>query len=88
MANTTGPKLLRVECCKTKKQVRAGEWTLVGSFRAENTSVWQQFEIPRRLDAVNITRRWKVTFVSNFGNTTAVAVNGVQIPVVSKRAAA
>ncbi|CAM9696552.1 unnamed protein product, partial [Ectocarpus sp. 12 AP-2014] len=78
MANTTGPKLLRVECCKTKKQVRAGEWTLVGSFRAENTSVWQQFEIPRRLDAVNITRRWKVTFVSNFGNTTAVAVNGVQ----------
>lgn len=27
---------LRVECCKTKKQAKAGEWTLVGSFRADN----------------------------------------------------
>eukprot|EP00903_Cladosiphon_okamuranus_P009107 g8702.t2 len=78
MSNTTAPKLLRVECCKTKKQAKTGDWTLVGSFRADNIAAWQQFDFSRRPDAANITRRWKITFVSNFGNTTAVAANGIQ----------
>lgn len=78
MANTTSPKQLRIECCKTKKQYHAGDWTLAGTFNVEVFGGWQQFEVSRRLDGSNIARLWKVTFISNHGNTIGVAINGIQ----------
>lgn len=40
---------------------------------------WQRFELQRRHDEAHIARFWKVTFLSNHGNTTAVALNGIQV---------
>ena len=42
-------------------------------------TAWQRFEVARRMDNTGFARWWKITIVSNHGNTTAVAVNGIQV---------
>ncbi|CAM9672084.1 unnamed protein product, partial [Discosporangium mesarthrocarpum] len=82
VGNTGCPKQaimnVRLDCCKTAKEVRLGDWLPVASFHLRMYGGWQAFELPRRLDNSSVARIWRVTFLSNFGNSAAIALHGIQ----------
>jgi hypothetical protein len=100
LANTTCPRIVRLECCKTVTSLTVptnnSDWTPVinrcemkcSSNNAHSSAVnsgnknskiyWQTFDLPRRLDDSTCARYWRVYMENNHGNTSAIALRGVQ----------
>jgi hypothetical protein len=100
LTNTTCPKRVRLECCKTVSSQSApidnSDWTPVinrcdmkcssnnahsgaSSGNKKNSNIyWQTFDLPRKLDNSTCARYWRVYMENNHGNTSAIALRGVQ----------
>ncbi|CAM9103228.1 unnamed protein product, partial [Choristocarpus tenellus] len=75
---------VRLECCKAGRSADNESWTVVATFHLRMYRGWQTFDIPRHLDRSCVARLWKATFLSNYGNTAAVALHGIQFLVAKE----